>query len=97
MASPLNFLKRFQKTNKSTADVKVGEGGVVSIDGKKAAVYKKSDTETTAVSPVCTHMGCEVQWNNTDKTWDCPCHGSRFNVDGSVKQDPATKPLSKLN
>ncbi len=78
-------------------DINVGEGKVVNLDGKKVAVYKKSDSETVKLSPVCTHMGCEVGWNNNDKTWDCPCHGSRYNADGSVKNGPAKEALPKVN
>jgi len=94
---PLNLLKKFRKSNISADIVNVGEGAVVNINGKKVAMYRASNNETINLSAVCTHLGCEVGWNNTDKTWDCPCHGARFKSDGTVKQGPATNSLQKLS
>ena len=51
--------------------------------------------EQHAVSPNCTHMGCLVAFNGVEKAWECPCHGSRFGLDGAVLQGPATKPLRR--
>ncbi len=72
-----------------------GEGKIIKVRGKKVGVYKDKDGKIHAVSPICTHMGCMVNWNGTEKTWDCPCHGSRFNYDGKVIHGPALKDLKK--
>ena len=70
-----------------------GEGGIVKIDGSKAAAYRDEDGTVHAVSPICTHLYCQVKWNAAERSWDCPCHGSRFDVDGTVIQGPAVKDL----
>lgn len=72
-----------------------GEAAVVKIDGEDVAAYKDDEGRVHAVSAVCTHMGCVVGWNDTDRTWDCPCHGSRFELNGEVMHGPATKPLQR--
>ncbi len=75
-----------------------GEGAIVDIDGCMTAVYRDKDGSLTACSPVCTHMGCHVEWNNAEKTWDCPCHGSRFSpATGEVLSGPAGRPLQRLS
>lgn len=73
-----------------------GEGAIIDINGKKVAAYQKNNEERILLSPICTHKGCVVNWNNSDKTWDCPCHGSRYEADGTVKNGPAEKNLEKL-
>jgi glycine/D-amino acid oxidase-like deaminating enzyme/nitrite reductase/ring-hydroxylating ferredoxin subunit len=70
-----------------------GEGAVVSVRGTKLAAYRNGEGQLSAVSPVCTHMGCFVHWNTAEKSWDCPCHGSRFDAHGRVLNGPATSPL----
>lgn len=74
-------------------DIEAGQGGVVSGSGGQLAVRRDHSGATTALSAVCTHMGCVVDWNPADRTWDCPCHGSRFDEDGAVLAGPATSPL----
>jgi len=74
-------------------DLSLGDGMIVELDGEKVAAYKDPDGMVTKLVPSCTHMGCEVAWNNAEKTWDCPCHGSRFSHDGKVLHGPATKGL----
>lgn len=81
------------------SEIKPGEGKVVSPDHEKLAVYKDEDWKLHIVSAVCTHMKCIVNWNQSEKTWDCPCHGSRFDIDGKVIEGPALKdlPAKKLS
>jgi glycine/D-amino acid oxidase-like deaminating enzyme/nitrite reductase/ring-hydroxylating ferredoxin subunit len=76
-------------------DLQPGEGGIVSCAGNKVAAFRDDDGTLHAVSPVCTHLGCLVAFNTAERTWDCPCHGSRFTVDGEVLQGPATKDLER--
>ncbi len=86
-------LKTMNQGDKEMAGIKNNEGKVISSQGEKLAVYKDDHGQLHAVSAVCTHMGCIVGWNNKDKTWDCPCHGSRYNKDGKVIHGPAPKDL----
>jgi glycine/D-amino acid oxidase-like deaminating enzyme/nitrite reductase/ring-hydroxylating ferredoxin subunit len=78
---------------RSTREVQRGEGKVLERDGQKVAAYRDTDGSVTLRSAICTHMGCVVGWNPAEKTWDCPCHGSRFQPDGKVISGPAESPL----
>ena len=80
---------------KSVRAVPRGTGQVLSLDGKNVAVYRDADGSVVKRSAVCTHLGCLVQWNAAEKTWDCPCHGSRFTPAGRVIGGPAEKPLDE--
>ncbi|YBW40976.1 FAD-dependent oxidoreductase [Nitrobacter sp. TKz-YC01] len=79
---------------KSFDELAPGEAAIMKIDGQNVAAFKDEQGRVHAVSSVCTHMGCLVGWNETDRTWDCPCHGSRFDLNGEVIHGPATKPLA---
>lgn len=74
-------------------EVAPGEAKVVALDGGKYGAYRDESEELHVVDITCTHLGCELKWNAAEKTWDCPCHGSRFSYDGSVVEGPALKPL----
>jgi glycine/D-amino acid oxidase-like deaminating enzyme/nitrite reductase/ring-hydroxylating ferredoxin subunit len=80
---------------RSLRTVKRRAGKVLNIDGKDVAVYRDETGATTQRSAVCTHMGCIVDWNEAERTWDCPCHGSRFRPDGRVISGPAESPLGE--
>jgi Rieske Fe-S protein len=78
----------------SLAEVARGEGRIVEVAGEQTAVFRDEHGLLHAVSAVCTHLGCLVAFNNGEKTWDCPCHGSRFDKDGAVLNGPAVLPLA---
>jgi glycine/D-amino acid oxidase-like deaminating enzyme/nitrite reductase/ring-hydroxylating ferredoxin subunit len=88
---------RLAPTEASSLDeLKFGDGKIVRVDGRKVAAYRAENGQVTLCSPVCTHLKCIVRWNDADKTWDCPCHGSRFKPTGEVFSGPAEAPLEKL-
>jgi glycine/D-amino acid oxidase-like deaminating enzyme/nitrite reductase/ring-hydroxylating ferredoxin subunit len=95
---PLHFVvDRLGMSSKAGIEnVPRGQGRVVMIGDKRAAVHRTDDGEVKKVSAVCTHMGCIVRWNDAERTWDCPCHGSRFKPDGSVIGGPAESPLEPI-
>lgn len=78
-------------------DVKPGEGKVVELDGKRAGAYRDEEGKLYLVNTTCTHMGCELNWNSAERSWDCPCHGSRFTHEGEIIEGPAVRPLSFSN
>ncbi|MDF2985065.1 MAG: dependent oxidoreductase [Eubacterium sp.] len=73
-----------------------GEGRALMYDGKKAGAYKDMEGNIFIVDTTCKHLGCEVRWNSAEKSWDCPCHASRYSIDGTVLEGPALKPLDRL-
>lgn len=81
--------------NKKPEDLAPDEGAVITIKGHRKGAYKDPDGKLYIVDTTCTHIGCEVEWNSGDRTWDCPCHGSRFSYTGEVVEGPAEKPLQQ--
>lgn len=71
-----------------------GMGGIVSLEGQKVAGFRHEDGRLVTRSPVCRHLGCLVSFNTAERTWDCPCHGSRYTVDGAVIQGPSVHDLN---
>jgi Rieske Fe-S protein len=78
-------------------DLKNGEAKLVKYEDQDIAVYKDENGKIHSVSPSCTHINCMVAWNTSEKIWECPCHGSRFNEDGEMYTAPARKDLQKIN
>lgn len=81
----------------SVKNIPKDTGRVVELQGKRLAIFKDRDGETHILSPVCTHAGCIVNWNDQEKSWDCPCHGARYDIDGNVLNGPTKKNLDKID
>ena len=91
-----HFVKdRFKGAAVDPRHVAPGEGKIIGRPGDQIAVYRDPQGQIHAVSARCTHLGCIVAWNPAETSWDCPCHGSRFSVDGEVLQGPAVRDLEK--
>jgi glycine/D-amino acid oxidase-like deaminating enzyme/nitrite reductase/ring-hydroxylating ferredoxin subunit len=90
-----SFMQDYLTDRASAAldQLRPGSGAVVEHHGKRVAAFRAADGSVTMVSPVCTHLKCLVHWNAAEASWDCPCHGSRFGVDGRVLEGPALEPL----
>jgi Rieske Fe-S protein len=84
-------------THKHLEDIAVGEGTHVRIDGQKCGAYRDEDGQLHVVDATCKHLGCEVEWNDGDKSWDCPCHGSRYSIDGEIIEGPTELGLKKVD
>jgi Rieske Fe-S protein len=81
----------------SLDEIRRGEGAIARVRGQRLAVFRDDNGDLHAVSPICTHLGCHVSFNKAERTWDCPCHGSRFATDGAVINGPAVKALRRRN
>lgn len=86
-------INKFKNTKDIIDNIKNDEGKIVMLEDEKVGVYKDPQGKVYAIKPVCTHLGCELTWNNLSKTWDCPCHGSRFDYTGKVIYSPSIKDL----
>ena len=84
-----------KRGSRDAEDLAPGEGDIAQLDGEKVAAFRDEEGTLHAVSPVCTHLGCQVNWNSGDRSWDCPCHGSRFSPDGEILHGPAVSPLER--
>ncbi len=77
------------------SQIKNGDAGIIKMDGETIGVYKNDSGKLYAVDTRCPHLGCQLEWNPIELTWDCPCHGSRFDIEGKLIEDPAQKDLAK--
>lgn len=75
------------------SDIPIGSGKIVDYMDSKVGVYRDNDGKLHAVKPFCSHLGCQLSWNDLEKTWDCPCHGSRFNFNGESLYSPSVNDL----
>lgn len=91
-----DYIKGKLKKGHTDCQVEKEEGKVVIINGDKYGAYRDKDGKLYVVDITCTHLGCELKFNSFEKSWDCPCHGSRFSYDGSILNGPALKPLKLL-
>jgi len=94
---PAYLVKSHLKPAASLDELHRCSGAVIDVDGKKRAVYCDQHGKRTILSPVCPHMGCVVAWNEAEKSWDCPCHGSRFAATGKLITGPAEADLTPAN
>ncbi len=76
------------------AEIQQGEGKVIEADGGRTGAYRDEKGKLHLVNTTCTHMGCELNWNSAERSWDCPCHGSRFTWSGEIIDGPAVDPLT---
>lgn len=89
--------KRFSYEKiKSLAELAPGEATLADWEGKKVALYKDDNGKVHALDPVCPHAKCIVDWNNAEKSWDCPCHGGRYAANGALLTGPARKGLTQI-
>ena len=90
------IFNKFDLPAATPKDVKAGEGKIVNENGRKVGIYKDENGKEFKIIPKCMHLGCELSWNNLDKTWDCPCHGSRYTFEGKLIYGPSKKDLKRF-
>lgn len=89
-----NYVSGKLKNDSEDLELLPGDAKVLNIDGKKVGVHRDDNGQLHCIDTTCTHLGCELEWNNAERSWDCPCHGSRFNIDGEVLEGPAFNHLN---
>ena len=87
------LVNKLKRANMNFDTIQNNSGSIIEVNNQKVGIYKDSSGNIFAVKPICTHLGCLLSWNDVDKTWDCPCHGSRFDYMGRNIYDPAIKNL----
>ena len=88
-------LDKFKPANMNFDEIQNDSGSIIEVNHEKVGIYKNPEGKIYAVKPICTHLGCLLSWNDVDKTWDCPCHGSRFDFQGKNLYDPAFRDLER--
>ena len=91
------IIEKLKIPQKTLEDIEKENAKIIEIDNKKIGIYKDEKGNLYAIKPVCSHLGCELSWNNLEKTWDCPCHGSRFTYEGKSIYDPSIHDLETIN
>ena len=94
--SVYELIKSKLEGTESILDLKQGEGRVISFEGKKAGIYRDYDDSVIILDITCTHMGTELNFNSAEKTWDCPAHGGRYNIEGRLLEGPPKHNLKVL-
>lgn len=89
-------INKFKVKELDFSEIKKDTGHVIELDGERVGIYKDINGEIFAVKPICSHLGCLLSWNNLDRTWDCPCHGSRFDYRGKNLYNPGIKDLERI-
>ena len=91
------ILDKLKIPEETLASIAKDEGKIVEFEDTKLGIYRDKEGKYFALRPICSHLGCELSWNNLDKTWDCPCHGSRFSYMGKSLYDPSIKDLELIS
>lgn len=82
-------INKFKSPTNNFSNINCNDGRIIEIDGKKVGIYRDENNKLYKIIPTCSHLGCELSWNNLSKTWDCPCHGSKFNYKGESIETPS--------
>ncbi len=93
---PFRYILGRRKAIIAIKDIRNDSGGVIDYEGKKIAVYKDLNGQVSSYSAVCTHLGCIIGWDKTNKRWECPCHGSRYDTEGRVLRGPTKRNLPQI-
>lgn len=92
----VNFISGKLQSGQEEIELNPGQAEVARVDQRRAGVYMDEAHQLHMVDLTCTHLGCELQWNDAENSWDCPCHGSRFTINGDIIEGPAMRELEKI-
>ena len=90
-------VEKFKVPKETLSSIANEEGKVIETDGQKIGVYRDDEGKLYGIKPICSHLGCELSWNNLNHTWDCPCHGSVFSYEGKSLYEPSIKDLDVID